>query len=71
MAKKIISEDMKTAEIYDFLTRYCTAVIVTKEEDSRLSKSTMPDDWEWHRDCVFARYRQSQIFDLIIGLDIG
>ncbi len=71
LAKKIISEDLKTAEIYEFLTRYCTAVIVTKEEDSRLSKSMMPDDWEWNRDCVFARYRHSLIFDSIIGLEIG
>lgn len=51
------------AAVKQILTKYCIAVIITREEDKKLNdiglRSKMPDDWD-NKD-VYARYHRAKI----------
>ncbi|HEX8397416.1 MAG TPA: hypothetical protein VF644_08315 [Pyrinomonadaceae bacterium] len=61
----ILENDLSIEEIHSFLTRFCRAVIVTKEEDAILKSfnlnKTMPSDWCWKTGSPYARYEFSNL----------
>lgn len=64
----IIKGDLSTDQIYKLLARHCRAVIVTQEEDQKLSeygKKTMGEGWEWETGCPYDRYRAAGLLDEI------
>lgn len=65
LADSIIERSLSTKEIHDFLSSFCEAIIVTKEEDSRLQRSSMPDGWNFDTGCRYARYREAGLFNEI------
>lgn len=68
LARRIIDENLEEDEILSFLRRYCVAVVVTKDEDSRLKpKNEMPRDWDWQTGHCYARYEFSKIPILVPG----
>lgn len=61
IAEEIIKRNESPVEICSFIDQYCKAVLVTKEEDSRLKpKSSMPDSWDWNDD-IYQRYNDANI----------
>jgi hypothetical protein len=67
IAKHIVDDDIaNVAAIADLLTNFCIAVIVTKAEDRKLRpRDSMPESWEWKTGDVFARYRNSGLYEHI------
>lgn len=69
IADRIIENDLRVSDIYRLLSRYCHAVIVTRAEDTMLSKRSMPAGWSWESGCPFGRYREAGLYDSLIWPD--
>lgn len=54
--EKQISQNDAHNETKKILENCGEVIIVLKEENKRLAKSSMPTGWEFGRDCPFARY---------------
>ncbi|MDA7516956.1 hypothetical protein OAK70_02715 [Akkermansiaceae bacterium] len=65
LADEIISQGMAQDLIFELLSRFCEAVIVTKEEDALLTRSSMPEGWNFKTGYKYARYRVANLFDQI------
>jgi hypothetical protein len=56
---KILSQEMNESTLFDFLTKFCKAAIISKDEDRILEKklrNTMPENWDWNETTIYARY---------------
>ncbi|REH36100.1 hypothetical protein DFR26_2144 [Paraperlucidibaca baekdonensis] len=69
--RKVLIEELMSLEaidqisIHEFLSKFCFATVVTKEEDDLLRKaglnSKMPTDWSFGDDDVMARYKEANL----------
>lgn len=53
----MLSGNLIGDDLEKLLTKCCKAVIVTRPEDTKLSRDSMPENWDWREGNPYARYR--------------